>query len=226
MEKPIKFGRDCPKELQDLFDVLNDLPVGEAAIDRFTSRFFKIQEKAIGLYDSSMNAYDTAALFTERYWSGFDKQDRNFKKIRDWHDRAIAKLKHPKVVAKVGLKTEWGSRLRLQELYNEKAVLRSIVNSFKEWDRTTGRLNPVARYKLTPPLIEFGFNPDSSVKASSFEIWELLTRKQVPIERIGICPQCQRFHWKKKLGISKTCGTQKCADAQNHRETKNKEGKK
>lgn len=226
MVKIEKYGRSCPDELQGLFDVLNDLPVGQAAIDRFERVFYQLQEKAIELQSQSMKARENSPPeFTEKDCAELDRQGRNFKKIREWYKENIVKLKHPIVALKIGLTTEWGSELRLQELYNEKAVLRSIVESFQKWESTTRRLNLSARYELKITPREFGFNEDSSIKTRDLEIWELLTRDHIPIERIGICPQCQKFHWKKKLGISKTCGNQKCADAQNHQDTKKKEGK-
>jgi hypothetical protein len=105
----------------------------------------------------------------------------------------------PKLAEKMNRKPEekdlLSAQFELRVLYDQNLALRNIINIFQQFKECN---NPEGTGALNKPLQTIGFNPDTTLNLSGFEVIEILKRNNIPIERVRVCPICQDIFWAKR----------------------------
>ncbi len=89
------------------------------------------------------------------------------------------------------------AQFELRVLYGQNLALRNIINIFQQFKEYN---NPEVTFMLNKPLQTIGFNPDTTVNLTGFEVIEILKRNNIPVERVRVCPveKCQKIFWAKR----------------------------
>jgi len=104
---------------------------------------------------------------------------------------------------------------QLESWINEKRVLRALLDGFQRWV-AGGKNKPETREAFRfPSELVFSFNDDYTIRFPGARALTLINTNKKLIERIRICPICDRFYWAKRVGGSRnesqTC-QKKCSD--------------
>jgi hypothetical protein len=211
----------CPEPLAELLDHINLLPRSDAELAVFSEY----------LVDLILQAEDHIR-----------RRPKNIESTVEWYKRQIDLLKDPdKALCKAlhepyftGKKFFSGQDVveEFDGWIRDREMLTRIIEAFGNYQEleaySTGKWKPGQSagllFRLPEAItatdtVSFGFNADSTLKPHGFRVLEILMEYRVEVRRLGICPECKKYYYAKKV-IHQTCGTPKCAEKHSRKKEK------
>jgi hypothetical protein len=208
---------EIPEELQNIIDAVNLLPQDLESFEKNINELYVQFDRE---YLEAIKRHDNRIRF------GYEPLENDWAKIQLKYNEKLCQIVKSNLLRAINYEPERNSFqnavLRLRRLINEKQTLLTIVDAYRTWNFSYDRQTIYPPdFNFKKPLIAFSFNPDSTIKFTSFEILELLKINNIPIDRIRICQICRNIFWAKRIE-SPTC-SKRCSNTFNGRKTRIKQ---